>query len=92
MLRAGAVLGSLTHPRVWRQAQRPLLHALHRGGVHRPRLDVEVRRSLVARFADDVAVLESLLGESFQDWLGDSGRGTYAVRRSLAPSGRDASQ
>jgi hypothetical protein len=91
-VRAGAALGSFAPPQVWRTAQRPLLAALHRGSVHRPPLDVAVRRRLVDRFRDDVAVLEGLLGVSFQDWLGDSGRGTYAVRSSLAPSPRDASQ
>ncbi|SHG47975.1 Sulfotransferase family protein [Jatrophihabitans endophyticus] len=91
-VRAGAALGSLAPPAVWRQASRPLLAALHRGPGARPSLDVAVRRELVGRFADDIALLEELLGNSYQDWLGDSGRGTYAVRRSLAPSERDASQ
>ena len=48
--------------------------------------------AVLRRVADDVARLERVLGRSFQDWLGDSGRGTFAVRRSLAPSERDASQ
>ncbi len=91
-MRAGAALGSYFPPRWWRRAQRPLLRALHRGAQHRPSLDVEVRRALVQRFAGDIALLESLLGRSFQDWLGDSDRGTFAVRSSLAPSGRAASQ
>jgi hypothetical protein len=92
VVRAGAALGGYAPPKAWRQAQRPLLAALHRGSPHRPALAVDVRRALVARFVDDVALLESLLGRDFQDWLGDSGRGTYAVRSSLAPSERDASQ
>jgi Sulfotransferase family len=92
VMRAGAVLGSYAPPQVWRQAQRPLLALLHRGSPHRPSLPVETRRALVARFTEDVAVLEDLLGRDFQDWLGDSGRGTYVVRNSLAPSERDASQ
>jgi hypothetical protein len=92
VMRGGAALGSFVPPRLWRQAQRPLLGALHRGSAHRPKLDVAVRRELVDRFRDDVALLERLLDRSFQDWLGDSGRGTYAVRKSLAPSERDDSQ
>ncbi len=92
VMRAGAAVGGYLPPRWWRQAQRPLLAALHRGNAHRPALPVETRRVLVEPFRDDVALLESLLGRSFQDWLGDSGRGTYAVRKSLAPSDRDASQ
>jgi hypothetical protein len=81
-VRGGAALGSYAPPKVWRQAQRPLLAALHRGGQHRPHLDVAVRRQLVDRLADDVAGLEQTLGISFQDWLGDKGRGTYLVRKS----------
>ncbi|WP_375474507.1 sulfotransferase [uncultured Jatrophihabitans sp.] len=92
LVRAGAAVGSFLPPDAWRQASRPLLAALHRGDAHRPKLDVGVRRELVAQFTDDVALLERLLDRSFQDWLGDSGRGTYAVRKSLAPSERDASQ
>jgi hypothetical protein len=92
VVRGGASLGRHVHPTVWRQAQRPLLAALQRGPSHRPELEVDIRRELVARVSDDVALLEELLGRSFQDWLGDSGRGTFAVRNSLAPSERDASQ
>lgn len=92
LVRGGASLGRHVDPRVWRQVQRPLLAALQRGPGHRPSLPVEVRRELVARVRDDVGLLEDVLGRSFQDWLGDSGRGTFAVRSSLAPSERDASQ
>jgi hypothetical protein len=91
-VRAGAAIGGYLPPQWWRQAQRPLLATLHRGHPHRPRLPVETRRELVDGIRDDVALLETLLGRTFQDWLGDSGRGTYAVRKSLAPSERDASQ
>lgn len=92
MVRGGAVAGSFVHPRAWRVAQRPILKLMHRSDTHRPALSVETRRELVARIADDVMLLEKVLGRSFQDWLGDSGRGTYAVRSSLAPSAREASQ
>ncbi len=92
VVRGGAALGAYAPPKVWRVAQQPLLAVLHRGSPHRPTLDVAVRRTLVELFRDDVALLEDVLGGSYQDWLGDSGRGTYAVRSSLAPSGREASQ
>ncbi len=92
LVRGGAALGRHVDPRAWRQAQRPLLAILQRGAAHRPSLPVDVRRELVGRVRDDVGLLEDLLGRSFQDWLGDSGRGTFAVRSSLAPSQRDASQ
>jgi hypothetical protein len=91
-IRGGASLGSRLPYQVWRQARRPLTAALHRAGEHRPELAVATRRSLVESFADDVALLEQQTGESFQDWLGDKGRGTYSVRSSLAPSAREASQ
>jgi hypothetical protein len=91
-VRAGAAVGGYLPPQVWRRVERPLLAVLHRGNAHRPSLDVDVRRQLVERYRPDVALLEELLGQSFQDWLGDSGRGTYAVRKSLAPSEREASQ
>ena len=91
-IRAGAHLGRFAHPRAWRVAQRPLVAALQRGADVRPPLDPAVRLDLVARVADDVRLLGDLLGRSFQDWLGDSGRGSFAVRSSLAPSEREASQ
>ena len=78
----GAAAGSYVDPRVWRQAQRPLVATLRRDRTHRPSLAPEQRRRLVEHFRDDVALLETLLGRDFQDWVGDTGRGTYAVRRS----------
>lgn len=92
VIRGGARAGSHVRPEAWRSIERPLTSTLRRGGADRPQLSVGDRRELIPRFRDDVALLEDLLGESFQDWLGDIGRGTYAVRSSLAPSGRDASQ
>jgi Sulfotransferase family len=91
-IRAGAALGSYLPPKVWRHGQRPLIAALRRQRAHRPSLPVDQRRELVEHFRDDIAVLEQLLGRSFQDWLSDTGRGTYAVRSSCAPSSREASQ
>ncbi|WP_375490124.1 sulfotransferase [uncultured Jatrophihabitans sp.] len=92
VVRGGAAVGGYLPPQAWRFAERPLRAVLRRGNAHRPSLDPAVRRELVTHFVDDVALLEHLLGRSFQDWLGESGRGTFAVRRSLAPSERDASQ
>lgn len=92
VIRTGAALGSLGPPRLWRQAQRPLVAALRSHRVHRPRLSVDTRRDLVEHYREDVALLEDVLHRDFQDWLGDTGRGTYAVRKSCAPSARDASQ
>ncbi|HEY7009806.1 MAG TPA: sulfotransferase [Jatrophihabitantaceae bacterium] len=91
-IRTGAALGSYLPPKIWRHGQRPLVAALRRQRAHRPGLPVARRRELVELFRDDIGLLEGLLGRSFQDWLGDTGRGTYAVRNSWAPSARDASQ
>jgi hypothetical protein len=81
-IRTGAALGSLVPPQAWRRVSRPLVTALRRAGSHRPRLAVEQRRRLADHFRDDIALLERLLDREFQDWLSDTGRGTYAVRRS----------
>ena len=80
LARAGAAAGAHLPPQVWRQASRPLLAALHAGGTERPPLPVEVRRAVLARVVDDIAVLEEVTGESFEDWRGDTGRGDYASR------------
>jgi hypothetical protein len=81
-IRAGAVAGARAHPRIWRVTQRPLLAALQRGTVERPRLDPDVRAQLVDDFRADNAVLGELLGADYSDWLSPEGRGTYTVRRS----------
>ena len=81
-IRTGATLGSYVPPQIWRQAQRPLIATLRRDGAHRPRLPAGERRELMEYFRDDIALLATLLNGDFQDWLGDSDRGTYAVRRS----------
>lgn len=81
-IRAGAALGAYAPPDLWRRASRPLVSKLRRSDANRPRLAPEHRRQLVEYFRDDIALLESLLGESFQDWLTETDRGTYAVRKS----------
>jgi hypothetical protein len=81
-IRAGAGVGAHLPPALWRTAQRPLVRALRTPGSHRPKLRSDQRRQLVDLFRDDIALLEGLLGESFQDWLADTDRGTYALRSS----------
>jgi hypothetical protein len=81
-IRTGAALGSLVPPQVWRRAQRPLVRTLRRNTAHRPHLEVTQRRDLVGHFRADIELLERMLGRSFHDWTSDSGRGTYAVRKS----------
>ncbi|SDN77762.1 Sulfotransferase domain-containing protein [Klenkia soli] len=80
LARAGAAAGAHVPPQVWRQASRPVLAAIHAAATKRPPLAVEVRRAVQARVLDDIALLEEVTGESFDDWRGDTGRGDYASR------------
>ncbi|WP_089403972.1 sulfotransferase [Geodermatophilus saharensis] len=82
VVRAGAAVGAFAPPQVWRQVSRPLLAALHAGRVPRPPLPVEVRRAVLAPLLPDIALLEELTGESFDDWRRDTGRGDFGSRRS----------
>ena len=80
-IRAGAAAGQLFPPQVWRQASRPLVAALQQGGLRqRPRLAPEQREGLVAECLDDIARLEQVLGESFNDWRSVTGRGSFVER------------
>jgi hypothetical protein len=79
--RAGAALGAHAPPQVWRQVSRPLLAALHAGRVPRPPMPVEVRREVLAPLLPDIALLEELTGQSFDDWRRDTGRGDFGSRR-----------
>ena len=80
-VRAGAVAGAHLRPTVWRQAQRPLLAALHQGGGRRPALPVEQRKTLLPYFADDNALLGRLTGIDYSDWMNDKGRGAFTERQ-----------
>lgn len=82
VVRAGAWAGSYVRPEVWRRASRPLVGLLQRGGPEqRPQLSPEARTALVDDIADDIEVLESLLGESFADWRSAAGRGSFRARQ-----------
>lgn len=85
VIRTGAATGSLVRPEVWRSASRPLVAALQHGGQEqRPRLTSDQRGALLGPCLDDIAVLESVLGESFDDWRSTIGRGSFKDRQ--APS------
>jgi hypothetical protein len=84
-LRAGAKVGALLPPQMWRKASRPILDSLHRkGDTHRPKLTAEQRRQLVDYFADDIALLSRLTGDSYDDWLSDKARGGFSERAARA--------
>ena len=80
-VRAGAALGAHVPPQVWRQAQRPLLAALHRGGHRRPALSADDRRTLLPEIEADVRKLGEITGVDFGDWLKETGRGAFGERR-----------
>lgn len=77
VVRAGAAIGALAPPGVWRTAERRMLGALQRDGGSRPRVEPAARRELLALYRDDVALLERLTGDSYGDWFGDGGTDLY---------------
>ncbi|MGV1008125.1 MAG: sulfotransferase family protein [Dermatophilaceae bacterium] len=87
-IRAGAAAGAHAPPWAWRRASRPLLSLLHAAGGARPRLTPAQRREVLDPLADDVRLLSALTGQSFDDWLGDHGRGDFRSR--LAAGGDEA--
>jgi Sulfotransferase family len=82
-MRAGARVGALLPPEVWRGISQPLLHSMHRRSRdERPRLSSEQRRRLLEHFRDDIRLLGEVTGTSYDDWLGDTGAGGFAARAS----------
>ena len=85
---------------------KPLISQLHKGGdPSRPKLTPEQREVLLAPHLEDIALLEELTGESFEQWKtyreGSSFESSGAasaqapdsvVTRSCAPSGRASSK
>jgi hypothetical protein len=87
VIRAGAAAGSYAPPQVWRRASKPLLNLLRHGGsTQRPKLAPEQRTALLGDCLDDIALLEETLGQSFEDWRSDAGRGSFAERTETAQS------
>lgn len=85
LIRAGAAAGTHLPPHVWRQASKPLVRMLQRGGpIQRPKLAPEQRKALLGDCADDISLLEQTLGESFEDWRSVEGRGSFAERTANA--------
>jgi hypothetical protein len=87
-VRTGAWLGQFAPPIVWRTASGPLLKVLRRRRTDRPDLTPEQRAMVRAPLVDDIHLLNRLTGIDVSDWLAQSGRGAYSVRRSCAPSAR----
>jgi hypothetical protein len=84
LVRLGAAAGSYAPSEVWRMASKPLLRELHRYGARRPELTPDQRRVVLEPLLPDLELLESVTGQSFDDWRGDVGRGSFAARTSAA--------
>ena len=91
LVRGGAAVGRFFPPQLWRKVSTPLLVALKRESRNRPELTQHQRSQLIGYFADDIRLLEQVMGRSYSDWLTHRVGGTYSVRRSWAPSSRVAS-
>jgi hypothetical protein len=79
-IRTGAALGAYAPPQAWRRVEAPLRSLRHRGGGRRPKLTVEQRHDALARFVDDIGLLEDVTGESYDDWRSSVGRGEFSLR------------
>ena len=60
--------------------QRTVYPADVRGRCGSPKLSVQARARLLPYFADDIALLARLTGESFDDWLSTESRGSFRER------------
>jgi hypothetical protein len=69
LLRTGGQFGQHFPVPLRLAARGPLLTALHRQRGRRPRLTLDERLRILPYFTDDIALLEKVTGESYQDWL-----------------------
>jgi hypothetical protein len=82
VIRAGATVGALLPPKVWRTVSKPLINQLHKGGdPSRPKLTPEQRAALVAPHREDIELLERLTGESFEEWKSYREGSSFESRR-----------
>ena len=69
LLRAGATFGHRFPVPLRRAARGPLLTVLQRKPGARPVTTPEERAALLPQFADDIALLQEVTGERYDDWL-----------------------
>jgi hypothetical protein len=69
MLRAGGRFGHRFPVPLRLAARGPLLTVLHRKRGHRPVTRPQERAALLPLFADDIALLQNVTGERYDDWL-----------------------
>jgi hypothetical protein len=85
VIRTGATVGQFFPPGVWRRISRPLVDQLQRGGDEaRPKLTPQQRAILIEPHLPDIALLEQLTGESFEEWKGYRDGSTFESRRATA--------
>jgi hypothetical protein len=85
VIRTGATVGQFFPPGVWRRISRPLVDQLQRGGDEaRPKLTPQQRAILLEPHLPDIALLEQLTGESFEEWKGYRDGSTFESRRATA--------
>ncbi|RLV47790.1 sulfotransferase [Nocardioides mangrovicus] len=84
-VRAGAWAGQFVPPQVWRRVSVPVIQQLRSSDdAHRPMLTPGERARLVPCFADDVALLSTITGEDYSDWLSEEAKGSFAQRAKAA--------
>src|SRR3954454_16431318 len=69
LLRAGGQVGHRFPVPLRAAARGPLLTMLHRNEGNRPVTTPQERSALLPLFADDIALLEDVTGERYDDWL-----------------------
>ena len=79
-VRAGARLGALGPPEMWRGVEKRMLATLQSRGQRRPSLNPEQRKQVQGYFLDDLDLLERVTRRDFSDWRGEMGRGDFASR------------
>jgi hypothetical protein len=84
LVRAGAAAGQFLPPQTWRAVSRPIVGQLHqRGSTARPRLTPEQGEALRTPFLEDIALLEEVTGESYNDWRHHRDGHSFSTRQSL---------
>jgi hypothetical protein len=68
-LRLGGRIGHRFPVPLRRAFREPLLSLLHRDTGRRPKLTRDQRAAVLPYFADDIALLEQVTGNSYSDWL-----------------------
>ena len=92
VIRAGATVGQFLPPQVWRSVSKPLIsQLLHKGGdPSRPKLSPEQREVLLEPHLEDIALLEEITGESFEQWKTYREGSSFVSRRSEKKQVSDA--